>query len=96
MRSGKNERRFKSALESHERYISQVKLNYLNENVVVSGSYDGDVKLWDIRNESKPLFNLARAQKDAEDYKVFAMAWNGPNQILSGGSDSHVSVHSME
>lgn len=61
MRSGKSERRFKCSLESHEKYISQVKLNYMNENVFVSGSYDGQAKLWDIRNESKPLYTLARA-----------------------------------
>ena len=32
---------------------------------------------------------------ESDDYKVFAVEWNGASQIISGGSDSHVSVHTI-
>ena len=62
----------------------------------VSGGMDGAVKLWDIRNKEAPLANLKHKVKDNEgDYRVFSTEWNGASSILSGGSDSHISVHSM-
>lgn len=53
--------------------------------------------MWDIRNEEMPLSTLKRKQEknSSEDYKVFALEWNGPSQILSGGSDSHISLHTI-
>lgn len=37
--------------ECHDRYISNVKINPMNENVFVTCALDGVLKLWDIRNE---------------------------------------------
>ena len=59
----------------------------------ISGSIDGTVKLWDLRNDEIPLANLK--SKNESEKKIFAAEWNGASQILSGGSDSHISVHSM-
>jgi hypothetical protein len=44
-----------------------------------------------------PIATLKRkaGQSSSDDYKVFAAEWNGPSQIISGGSDSHVSVHTI-
>lgn len=62
----------------------------------LSGSYDGTVKLWDLRNNEKPLSVLKRkGGSEEEDYKVFGVEWNGASTILSGGSDSHVAVHEI-
>lgn len=78
--------------ECHDRYISQVQINPRAENVFVTCALDGLLKMWDLRNEQAPLFELKR--KDAgDDAKLFGLAWNGASQILSGGSDSRVSVH---
>mgnify|MGYP000966036200 FL=1 len=82
--------------ECHERYISKVKINPRAENVFVTCALDGLLKLWDLRNEQAPLYILKRkAEQDSDDAKLFGLAWNGASQILSGGSDSHVSVHQM-
>jgi len=69
-----------------------VQINPRTENVFVTCALDGLLKMWDLRNEQAPLFELKR--KDAgDDAKLFGLAWNGASQILSGGSDSRVSVH---
>ena len=85
----------KTAFEAHSMWISQVKVNQKAENVFLSGAYDGEVKLWDLRNSERPIATLKRKEPSGDDFKVFAVEWNGPSQILSGGSDSHVSVHEM-
>lgn len=82
--------------ECHDRFVSNVKINPKAENVFVTCALDGVLKLWDMRNEQTPLFVLKRTVSEAEDEaKLFGLAWNGASQILSGGSDSHVSVHQM-
>lgn len=85
--------------ECHDRYISSVKINPRSENVFVTCALDGLLKLWDMRNEQAPLYVLKRGNSlsadQEEDAKLFGLAWNGASQILSGGSDSHVSVHQM-
>ena len=57
---------------------------------------DGSVKLWDLRNDEYPVANLKNKQsQDNENFKIFATEWNGASQILTGGSDDHISVYSM-
>ncbi len=74
--------------------MTSVNFNPSSEYVFISGAMDGSVKLWDLRNKESPLSNLKHKIKD-DDYKVFSTAWNGASQIISGGSDSHISVHTM-
>ena len=50
--------------------------------------------MWDLRNEEAPLATLTH-KEDSDDYKVFATEWNGSSQIISGGSDSNVSIHTI-
>jgi WD40 repeat protein len=42
----------------------------------LSGAYDGTVKMWDLRNEDRPLATLKKKSEN-DDYKVFAVEWNG-------------------
>ena len=88
--------------EGHKNWVTKVQFNPQNENIFLSGSIDGTVRLWDLRNDETPLANLKHKsyksdedQQNISDLKIFALEWNGASQILSGGSDSHISVHSM-
>ena len=91
-----------STYKGHSGWITQVRFNPRVDNVFVSTSIDGTVRLWDIRNDEAPLANLKHkmyksenGQINVNDLKMFSTDWNGSSQILSGGSDSHVSVHTM-
>jgi U3 small nucleolar RNA-associated protein 15 len=76
IRSGQSEKTFKKSYEGHDKWISLVKFNQSVENLFLSGSYDGTVKLWDIRNEETALATM-KHKAESEDYKVFAVEWNG-------------------
>jgi len=84
---------------AHSRYISSVTINPQAENVFLTSAYDGKLKLWDMRNEAEPIavlkHNSKIPQQTTGDFKLFTTCWNGPSEILSGGSDSHVSVHEI-
>jgi len=94
--ASKSNKHLAAQFSSHSRFITQVCFNQQVENVFLSGAMDGGLKLWDIRNDEVPLANLKHKSKEnKEDFKIFAVEWNGASQILSGGSDSHISVHTM-
>ena len=44
--------------KGHSKWITSVRFNPQAENVFLSGSIDGTVKLWDLRNDELPLANL--------------------------------------
>ncbi len=79
VRSGSAEKSFKTEYEGHEKWVSQVKFNQNVDNIFISGSYDGTVKLWDLRNEETPIASMKHKQNEEDDYKVFAVEWNGPS-----------------
>ena len=80
--------------ECHQKWVSQVKCHPQSENVFLTAGYDGKVKMWDLRNQKDALSTLKRQAATDKD-KVFATCWNGSDQILSGGTDSHISVHEL-
>jgi WD40 repeat protein len=67
----------------------------MSENVFITAGLDGMLKMWDTRNSKSALYSLKRKTESTEDIKLFAAAWNGASQILSGGSDAHISSHQM-
>ena len=99
--SATDSRRYKVAgqYSGHIRGVTRVQFNPATENVFISAGLDGSLKMWDTRNNSGALFSLKRKNasgKEDSDVKLFGACWNGPSQVLSGGSDSHISVHQMQ
>ena len=76
--------------EGHTGWVKTVAINPLNRNVLVSGGYEGNVLVWDIRGDKKPMQKVC-VQKD----KVMAVGWNGPKKIVSGGSEGQLYIHSL-
>lgn len=71
----------------HTQWISSAKWSKTEEHLFISGSYDNQVKLWDMRSFKAPLYDLL-----GHDDKVMAVDWSNPKFILSGGSDNSVRI----
>jgi WD40 repeat protein len=81
------------AFESSSSYTSQVRFSPVNANLFASSSYDGRLRLWDLRKEAEPLFVLKRKESD---FKLFALAWSSNGtQLVSGGSDSNITMYTI-
>jgi len=92
LRTGSGVKQHK-VFESSTSYTSSVHFSPSNRNLFASSSYDGRIRLWDLRNEHEPLHVLKR--KGAEDdYKLFALAWSG-SHLVSGGSDSNFTMYNI-
>jgi len=86
----------KLVLRQHEAWVSSVAWRPGSSTVLLSGSYDGTVNVWDIRS-STPLHTL-RAHED----KTLAVAWRpvpkaeGVEQrFVSAGADTKVRFFRM-
>ena len=78
--NGTKKAQLKNQYEAHSRYVTQVKFNSRVQDVFISSSVDGTVRLWDIRNMDVPLANLKhKSAEKSDDFKVFAVEWNGPS-----------------
>lgn len=73
---------------SHAGCISSVAWSPHNEHVLVSGSYDNTVRMWDIRT-AIPLATL-----EEHKAKVLAVAWTSESTVVSGGTDSLLHMYS--
>eukprot|EP00126_Sphaerothecum_destruens_P011978 Sdes_comp20976_c1_seq1m19096 len=80
----------KMTLASHKSIVSGIEWSPTNANQFASCSFDGKVKLWDIRSTS-PVCTLARSHSD----KVLSLDWSSPSILLSGGADQTVVIHRM-
>ena len=76
--------------KSHVKWISDLAMHPVNENIFASCGYDGLVKVWDMRSDY-PLSSI-KSHKD----KLFSLLWANSNLLVSGGSDSKVCVHNFE
>ena len=62
--------------QSHTSWISALSWHPKSEHHLLTASFDGTAKVWDIRSEI-PLYSVngARRPTDKEDIKLFACAW---------------------
>eukprot|EP01134_Creolimax_fragrantissima_P002330 CFRG2330T1 len=80
----------KRTLISHTGMTSSVAWSPVDGNQFVSGAYDGDIKIWDARS------TISLHTLKAVEGKVLCVAWPSVHQILSGGDDNAVHVHSID
>jgi ribosome biogenesis protein len=69
--------------------------------LVLSGSYDSTLRIWDARSPRQALFSVVRApQTEGEGAdkvkgvgdKVLCVDWDG-EKIVSGGEDGRLQIH---
>jgi len=92
----------KLTLSSHKNWVTSITWSTTNSFMLVSGSYDGTIKIWDIRSKT-PLYTLSKIQNDDkgkekenakpnEPKKVFCVDWDN-DVILSGGEDNQLHLY---
>lgn len=79
----------KLQLTSHTNWTCGVTWSPSSAYNLASASYDGTVKVWDIRS-STPLYSIRAASEDGQ--KVMAVDWFD-GVIYSGGEDTQLRVH---
>ncbi|RUO95739.1 WD40-repeat-containing domain protein, partial [Jimgerdemannia flammicorona] len=86
----------KLTLISHTLWVPTVSWSPTSAYMLVSGSYDGTCKLWDIRSKA-PVYTIAAplVAKGEATKKVFTVDWEG-ERILSGGEDCQLRIHSAK
>ncbi|UZJ54750.1 hypothetical protein CBS101457_004070 [Exobasidium rhododendri] len=70
--------------------VGAIRRHPLSSHLFVTGSHDGQVKLWDTRSNHAALFSLVRPSKS----KVLTVDWDVSGQtVVAGGEDCKLSVH---
>ncbi|XP_028417669.1 ribosome biogenesis protein WDR12 homolog isoform X2 [Dendronephthya gigantea] len=79
---------FQKTLTSHDGWLSSVAWSPRNQFMLVSGSYDQTLILWDTRSATTPL-HVLRGHND----KVMCVDWSTEQFVISGGADNQLIVH---
>lgn len=69
--------------QSHADWVSDVKWHPTAEHTLLSASFDGSIKLWDVRS-AIPLWTVDAAR---EEDKLFCCTWIDGTTIACGGTD---------
>lgn len=85
--SESGEQAVKSTLKSHTEWVSRV--CWLSDMTLASASYDGCVKVWDIRS-TVPFFTL----KAHEDKALGLASMANEKRLISGGADCKMQIYS--
>ena len=77
-------------LVSHTAWVSALKWCPGKEEQLLSASYDGSWKVWDLRT-AVPLHTV-----EAHSDKVLCADWSGETSVVSGGADSQLRTFSYD
>ena len=77
------------AFLSHTDWVAALAWHPASPHALASASYDGSVKLWDLR-AAIPLHTL---QGHAD--KALCVAWAGPERLISGGADCKLLTYTV-
>lgn len=69
---------------SHKGWVADVKWCPHRPHLLASASYDGHVRLWDVRS-TNPLHTLTE-----HEGKALCVAWDGAEKVASGGTDAQM------
>lgn len=75
---------------SHTGWVSAVAWHPTDANILISGSFDSNIKVWDIRSAT-PLHTLPSQHKD----KVTTLSWLDKDHFVSGGADKYLRTYTF-
>lgn len=78
----------KLALKGHSGFVSSVSWAPNSSYSLCSGSYDGHIRVWDIRNNKGSVYKL----EDPEHQKILDVDWN-EGRIISGGESKKLGIY---
>ncbi|KAG4306428.1 hypothetical protein PORY_000416 [Pneumocystis oryctolagi] len=81
-------------LKGHTNFVVSLSSCIKNDYMLISGSYDGLVKTWDIRAPSGSLHSIKR-ESGKNDTKVFSVDWDNNFGIISGGEDHCLQINQI-
>ncbi|KAG0309083.1 WD repeat-containing protein 12 [Dissophora globulifera] len=81
----------KQTLSGHQNWVTSVSWSPSSSYMLASGSYDGLVKVWDIRAKGA-LYSLSHGKGSK---KVFSIDWSD-DIMLSGGEDNQMKIHKVQ
>jgi len=79
------------ALRSHKAWSTSVQWHPSQEYLLISGSYDNSIKIWDIRSTT-PMYSISNAHSD----KVLTVSWVNNNILASGSADCLLKCHNVK
>lgn len=88
-----------SIANAHSAPVGAVRANPAVPQLFASGSYDGRIKVWDVRSPKQALFALTQPSASTGDApakrtKVLALDWSSDGKsIVAGGEDCRISVY---
>lgn len=84
---------------AHAAPIGALRTHPQSRHMFASGSYDGRIKVWDVRSPKHALFALTQPTSSTKDTsqrqtKLLALDWTPDgNTLLAGGEDCRISVY---
>lgn len=73
--------------------VPSLRAHPTSQFTLATGTYSGNLQIWDIRSPKQALFSVRRQQKEGKGERVLGIDWNG-EIMVAGGEDGEVSVWS--
>ncbi|RDL36375.1 uncharacterized protein BP5553_05727 [Venustampulla echinocandica] len=92
---GQTIRRFGQHNHGHNARVNSVTFAGVGDSVLISGSFDATVRIWDVKSQnSKPVVVLDDA-KDSISCVLVGTGWGGEHEILTGSVDGRVRCYDI-
>jgi len=81
--------KYTNIVEAHTKEINSIDFNYFNKNLIITGSNDKTISLWDSRNLNIKLHSFEHHRHEVNNAR-----WNPKHEIIfaSSGNDRRVNV----
>lgn len=82
----------KCKLGIHQSWVSDISWSPNSPSQFVTVSYDGLIKIWDIRSTNKAIYTLSPKDKQ----RLFCVKWTSDDRLLCGGEAGKLLVYTLK